>query len=203
MPYKSRESTTKKSAERKKTLNLNQVRTSRRLSHRTRCRYYLDQLVNITTHTGNLTQKEINLLKGLVAKGLLPKITWITSSPDGVNDKIKYALRYLHSEEAKSLGCEMQKGYDYAWIKIVLDQLKLSSPYAVLKCMSTPVFVNYIKSLGFKDIAGSKTLNKFIAMAHWDREGNRLSFPMQFIPPLECERRNNIVWKFLEILNEI
>ena len=66
-----------------------------------------------------------------------------------------------------------------------------------------PNFVDYIKSLGFKDIAGSKTLNKFIAKATWIKEENRLSFPRGFLGRLECKRRNGIVSKFLEIMNEV
>ena len=69
--------------------------------------------------------------------------------------------------------------------------------------MSTPKFVDYIKSLGFTDIAGSKTLNKMIAQATWISKSNMLTFPGYYIPIKELNRRNLIIQKFLEIMNEI
>ena len=67
--------------------------------------------------------------------------------------------------------------------------------------MSTPAYVKYIKKLGFTDIAGPKTLNKFIAKGHW--YSNSITFPDSQISVSECERRNKINLKFLELLNEI
>ena len=68
----------------------------------------------------------------------------------------------------------MIRGYDYAWIKMALDHGAIPGPYSKLKYMSTPAFVKYIKKLGFADIAGSKTLNKFIAKAHWHSDDNSI-----------------------------
>lgn len=204
MPYKIRKATTKKNAERKKTRYSVRVRTSRVLSRVRRLMFYhYGQPLCITISTEGLTQEQIDLLKELERKGLIPKITWITSTPNSINDKMKYALLYLHSDEAKSLGCKMQRGYDYAWIKMALDHGTIPGPYSKLKHMSTPVFVKYIKKLGFNDVAGSKTLNKFIAKAHWYSDGNSISFPGIFISVSECERRNKINSKFLELINEI
>lgn len=157
----------------------------------------------ITIGTGGLTQEQIDLLKELEAKGLIPKITWITSTPNGFDDLMKLALLYLHSDEAKEMGCKMVKGYDYAWIKIALDRGPIPDRYYDHRYMSMPKFVDYIKSLGFKDIAGSKTLNKARALAKWHSEGNMLTFPNSFVDNKERNRRNNIVVKFLEIIKEV
>lgn len=204
MPSKVRITTTKKNAERKKTRYFIRLRRSRLLS---RMRWLISppasQPLFITVGTDGLTQEQIDLLKELERKGLIPQITWIESSPNGFDDRIKFALVYLHSEEAKSLGCIMKRGYDYAWIKIALTRGPIPDRYAEQRYMSTPKFVDYIKSLGFKDISGSKTLNKAIAQARWHSEGNNLSFPKVFLGNLECKRRNSIVSKFLEIMNEI
>ena len=166
-------------------------------------RFSFDRPCAITIAIDGLTQEQIDLLKELEAKGLIPKITWISSSPNGFDEKMKFALLYLHSDEAESLGCKMKRGYDYAWIKIALERGPIPDRYSSQRYMSTPKFVDYIQSLGFKDIAGSKTLNKFIAKAEWHSESNRLSFPRVFIGNLERKRRNGIVLKFLEIMNEV
>lgn len=157
----------------------------------------------ITIGTDGLTQEQIDFLKGLEAKGRLPKITWITSTPNGFDDLMKLALLYLHSDEAKEMGCKILWGYDYAWIKIALERGPIPDRYSIHRYMSTPKFVDYISSLGFTDIAGSKTLNKAIAQAKWHSDGNMLTFHRSFISVLERKRRNRIVLKFLEIMNEI
>jgi hypothetical protein len=204
MTYKIRKATTKKNAAKKKTRYSVHTRTTRLLSRVRRLIFPpSSQPLCITISTEGLTQEQIDLLKELERKGLIPRITWITSAPNSINDKMKYALLYLHSDEAKSLECKMQRGYDYAWIKMALDKGTIPSPYSILKHMSTPSFVKYIKKLGFTDIAGSKTLNKFLAKAHWYSNDNRISFPGIYISLSECERRNKIKSKFLELLNEI
>ena len=157
----------------------------------------------IAISTEGHSPAEIAFLQDAEAKGLITNVTWISSSPNGFDEKMKFALLYLHSDEAESLGCKMKRGYDYAWIKIALERGPIPDRYSSQRYMSTPKFVDYIQSLGFKDIAGSKTLNKFIAKAEWHSESNRLSFPRVFIGNLERKRRNGIVLKFLEIMNEV
>lgn len=165
--------------------------------------FSLDRPLAITIGTDGLTEEQIDLLKELESKGRLPKITWIASSPNGFDDVMKFALLYLHSDEAKEMGCKILHGYDYAWIKIALERGPIPDRYSSHRYMSTPKFVDYISSLGFKDIAGSKTLNKAIAQAKWHSDGNMLTFHRSFISVLERKRRNRIVLKFLEIMNEI
>ena len=204
MPYKFRKLTAKKSAERKGTRYFILARTSRLLSRvrrsilppasKPRC---------ITISTEGLTQEQIDLLKELEAKGLIPKITWIESSPNSFDDRMKYALLYLHSDEAKSLGCKILKGYDYAWIKIALDCSKMPVHYVKYTGMSTPKFVEYIRSLGYTDIAGSKTINKVMTHARWQSESNTIAFHRINISMPEHKRRNCIALKFLEIMNEV
>ena len=136
--------------------------------------YFAPRAISISTR--GLTQEQIALFKELERKREIPPITWIVSFPNSVDDKIRLALIYLHSEDAKIQKCQMQKGYDYAWIKMALDHGIIPSQYLHLKSMSTPRFVEYIESLGFTDIAGSKTLNKFIAKATWLSEAYIISF---------------------------
>ncbi len=155
----------------------------------------------ITISIDGLTEEQIAFLKDAEAKGLIPKITWIESSPDSTDDKMKYALVYLHSEDAEAEGCNIRRDYDYAWIKIALRNAP--ERYSKLRYMSTPKFVDYIKSLGFDDIAGPKTLNKFLAQAGWISDWHELSFPKQYINRLEVKRRNRISRKFLELINEV
>lgn len=156
-----------------------------------------------TISTEGLTQKQIYLMKGLEEKGRIPKITWIITRPNGFDDKLKYALTYLHSIEAESMGCQIQKGYDYAWIKIAMDSKAMPERYDKYKYMSTPKFVEYIKSLGFTDIAGSKTINKALTNAKWLSESNEIVFDKIYIHISERKRRNRIALKFLEIMNEV
>ena len=87
--------------------------------------------------------------------------------------------------------------------KIALTRGPIPDRYTEQRYMSTPKFVDYIISLGFNDIAGSKTLNEAIAQARWHSEGNRLSFPSAFLGNVERKRRNLIVFKFPEIMNEV
>lgn len=205
MPSKVRITTPKKNAEMKKKRYFIRLRTSRLISRVRRSLFppANQPLYSITVGTDGLTQEQIDLLKELEAKGQLPKITWIESSPNGFDDRMKFALVYLHSDEAKSDGCKIRHGYDYAWIKIALTRGPIPDRYTEQRFMSTPKFVDYIKSLGFKDICGSKTLNKAIAQAKWHSEGNKLSFPRVYIGNLERQRRNKIALKFLEIMNEV
>lgn len=203
MPYKIRKATKKNNVERRKTRYSVHTRTSRLFSRMRKSLYPpSSQQLYITISTEGLTLEQIDLLKVLEAKGLIPKITWITSSPNSFDELMKFALLCLHSDEAEETGCKIVKGYDYAWIKIVLDCGPLPNRYSIHRFMSTPKFVEYIKSLGFTDIAGSKTLNKAIKQARWHKEGNTLTFHRFFIGNKECKRRIRIALKFLEIMNE-
>ena len=204
MPRKYRLLITNKSSKRKKKQIFVDVRDTNLFSQERMSSYVPFRLPHfITTTTEKLTQEQIKLLKKLEARGLLPKITWIESGPNGFDDKIKYALVYLHSVEAQEMGCMMRKGYDYAWIKIALNRGKIPERYSKYRFMSTPKFVEFILSLGFRDIAGPKTINKFIAQATWNSERSNLSFHGCYISYTEIKRRNSIVSKFLEIMNEI
>ena len=147
--------------------------------------------------------EEIEFLKDAEAKGLISNVIWISSSPNTFDERMKFALAFLHSQVAESLGCRMTKGYDYAWIKIALDRGPIPKRYLSQRFLSTPKFVYYIISLGVTDIAGSKTLNKFIAQAKWHSDCNKISFPKVFLSNLEIKRRNRIILKFLEIMNEV
>lgn len=204
MPTKYRKLTTKKNAEKKKPRYSARTRTSRLLSRVRRLIYpSVNQPLCITISTEGLSQEQIDYLKELEAKGLIPKITWIESRPRGLDDKLKYALLYLHSVEAKSLGCKILRGYDYAWIKLSMDSKKMPDRYSNYQFMSTPKFVEFIKSLGFTDIAGSKTLNKLLTHARWHSDDNIISFHRVYINISERKRRNLIAMKFLEIMNEV
>ncbi len=159
--------------------------------------------LHIAISTGGASPQEVELLKELEAKGRISKITWIESNPGSLDDKIKYVLSYLHTDEAKKLGCRICKGYDYAWIKLAMDSKRMPERYSSCKYMSTPKFVEYIKSLGFTDIAGSKTINKAKSHAKWQSETNILTFHGISLSAPERKRRNMIAWKFLEMMNEV
>ena len=159
--------------------------------------------LHIAISIGGTEPQEIELLKELEAKGRISNITWIESNPGSFDEKMKYVLSYLHSAKAKKLGCMIRKGYDYAWIKIAMDSKKMPERYNNSKHMSTPKFVEYIKSLGFSDIAGSKTINKAKAHAMWQSETNKIVFYKIYLSNVERKRRNLIAWKFLEMINEI
>lgn len=166
-------------------------------------RFFFDIPLAITVAHGLHPLSEIKFLKKVIKKGLLTNVTWIPSGPNDPDERVKFALTYLHSPEAESFGCKMKKGYDYAWIKIALDRGPIPSMYSSHRFMSTPKFIDYIKSLGFTDIAGSKTLNKFIALAQWSPKTNKLGFSETLFNYFECKRRNAIALKFIEILREI
>ena len=187
--------TGKNNAERKKTKSLADVMRSHHPSS------VLPSLTTISTE--GMTQEQIDLLKRLEAEGLIPPITWIESSPNWFEDKLRYALLYLHSEEAESMDCMITKAYDYAWIKIAMDSSRMPERYRKYQYMTTPKFVKYIRSLGFTDIAGSKTINKLLAQARWMPENNKIEFYTNRIPLSECKRRNLIASKFLEIMIEM
>ena len=157
----------------------------------------------MTVCIGNLTDKQIKFLKDSVSKGILPEITWLESKADSFDEAMKTVLTTLHSEEAKAQGYRIERGYDYAWIKIAYDCGPIPERHLKSRFMSTPQFVKYIRSLGFKDIAGSKTLNKFIADARWHKDSKTLTFKNLSVNALERRRRNRIVQKFLEIMNEV
>lgn len=157
----------------------------------------------ITVSTRDLPFDQMEFLIDAERTGKLTNITWIFSNDGPVDEKIKKTLHYLHSKEAKEMCCNIQKQYDYAWIKFVLDCCKIPGSFLCLRSMSTPKFVNYIQSLGFYDIAGSKTLNKELATAFWDSTNERIIFRNVYVDIKEHKRRNNIVSKFREMLNEI
>jgi hypothetical protein len=159
--------------------------------------------LDIAVHLGRTPIKEIAFLKDAEAKGLITNVIWIDSNPNNPEDRIKWALWYLHFPKKEDIDCKIVYGYDYAWIKIVLEHGPILDRYSSMRFMSTPKFENFIKSLGFKDVASSKTLNKYIAQAWWNRKCNRLLFPGNDIDSIECKRRNSIVAKFIEIMKEI
>lgn len=157
----------------------------------------------ITISTEGHSQAEIEYLQDAEAKGLITNVTWIRSNNKGVDDSIRYAIHCLHTKEAQTYNCNIQKQYDYAWIKMALDHGSVPSRFGILQHRSTPTFVRYIQSLGFTDIAGSKTLNKELSKAFWDSLNSTITFPKSYVNILERKRRNRIAMKFLEILNEI
>ncbi len=158
---------------------------------------------SISIATSGHTQEEIEFLKEAERKGLIRNVTWIISNNGSVDETITYAICCLHTEAAKKNGCAIINQYDYAWLKMVLNHGPLPSRFRILKSMSTPAFVHYIQSLGFRDIAGSKTLNKVLATAFWNSTKMEITFRGRPIGIQECKRRNRIAMKFLEILTEI
>ena len=156
-----------------------------------------------TVRTYDIPLDQLEFLKEAERTGKLTDITWIITNDGPIDEKIKQILHYLHSEKAKEMNYNIKKRYDYAWIKLILDRGKIPSSFLSLRSMSTPKFVTYILSLGFYDIAGSKTLNKELATAFWDSLNNKIIFRNVYVDIKECRRRNSIALKFFEMLNEI
>lgn len=177
-------------------------------------RYKSVESVAVSKHTGQMVRaisvdkrlsppQEIHFLQEAEKKGYITNVTWLNSDGNGVDDDIKHVIKCLKTDSAKKYNYYLKNQYDYAWLKIAIDYGNIPNRFAVLKYMSTPKFVQYIKSLGYFDIAGPKTLNKELAKAFWCSKNNSITFPMSHIGIIESKRRNCITQKFLEILNEI
>lgn len=80
-----------------------------------------------------------------------------------LEEDLKDALTFLHSEVAKKKGCNIKKGYDYAWIKLCIDKSNFSWKGWMNNTM--PGFVDLIHRLGFNDICKEETLNKYYRSA--------------------------------------
>lgn len=179
------------------------VKNKKKKIQKTITLHFIRTLRGLSVSTGKHPEHEIAFLRESEQKGLITNVTWIESEVSrNIDDAIREALLYLHSKQAKYLCCNIQKKYDYAWVKMALDHGKIPMRFHALKDMSAPKFYEYIISLGFYDIAGPKTLNKMIASAQWYPNAMQLHFPYSLNNIKEFRRRNNIVSKFLEYINE-
>ena len=117
-----------------------------------------------------------------------------------LEDEMKCALTYLHSDYAKEEGFNIKNGYDYALIKLVIDRGMFYGSKRLLDTM--PGFINLINRLGFTDICGAKTLNKIYSAS------NRSDFNWTFTDSKgrtnsEKNRRNSLIRAFAEKMREI
>lgn len=126
-----------------------------------------------------------------------------------IEDEMKAALNVLHSQEAKGSGFGIVNGYDYAYIKLVIDREWFNGSDRLKDTM--PGFIKLIKRLGFDDICdsddnekivnASKTLNKYYSQAFPSKDKNDFNWTYTDAKgesPSERNRRNRLVKTFTE-----
>lgn len=144
------------------------------------------------------------------------KIYHISQKNDltAIEDEMKAALNVLHSQEAKDNGIGIVNGYDYAYIKLVIDKDRFNGSERLKDTM--PGFIKLIKRLGFDDICdsddnekivnASKTLNKYYSQAFPSKDKNDFSWTYTDTKgksPSERNRRNRLVKTFTEQMRMI
>lgn len=114
-------------------------------------------------------------------------------------------MNYLNSEEAKNEGCAIKEGYDYSWIKRVIDK-KLFAGASKVYNKSFGSFISYINSfkLNIHDVASPTVLSRYYKMAKDRDEDGRLPWDYEdcINDRNEKNRRNKIASTFLEIMSE-
>ena len=124
------------------------------------------------------------------------------SVPNVTEERMRLALEFLNSEQAKTQGNAIKEKYDYAWIKRVIDK-KLFAGASKVANKSFPSFVSYIKSLGCPEIH-STDISRYYNKAKdknvdgslpWDYEDCKNDRN-------ETNRRNRIALTFLDIMKE-
>lgn len=126
-------------------------------------------------------------------------VTWLDSAQLGKENSLQAAITYLNSPEAVAPRCNIMYGYDYAWVKRAIDK-RLFPGAEKIRNYSFPQFKRYMEQLGFKNVAGAKTLAKYYNQA----EGTKLPWTYKDCTDRRDEalRRNRIVGKFLEMMYE-
>jgi len=120
------------------------------------------------------------------------------SIPNNIEEQLRFALRFLNSQEA------IKYGYDYAWIKRVIDKNLFVGAQNV-KNKSFPSFISYVKSLDNNfDIASKTVLSKFYKLASDTTPNGELpwNYADCFNDRYEKNRRNKLASAFLEIMKE-
>lgn len=128
------------------------------------------------------------------------KIIHINSDMDeSLLEEIKSILQFLNSNKEAEI--HIKEGYDYVWIrKVIADNLFNGCSRLTFKSM--PDYRNFILKLGFNNICGSETLNKYYNSingqypyyVYSDNKGNTVN---------EKKRRNGIIVDFVEKMREI
>ena len=121
--------------------------------------------------------------------------------------KMKLALEYLNSDEAKKRKCNIINDYDYAWILKAIEiqpslgVLERFLGYTELINLGYDGFIDIIQELGFTRI-GKRNLQRFYKYA----PENKLPLTFNDLEDKlhknsEAQRRNNIISTFLKIMN--
>ena len=121
---------------------------------------------------------------------------YVLNPNTAIEDDLKEALLYLTSDEAKNNGFNLENGYDFAWIKLAIDQ-GLVNGYDRINNYSYPKFRELVCSFGFENlIAKEKTLLKYYNYAN----ANTIPWIYSDCNAIERNRRNEIVLKFVEYM---
>lgn len=150
-------------------------------------------------------EKEIEIITETCKKNNISFVLLPASVPNNTEEHLRWALNYLNSEEAKNEGYAIKEGYDYAWIKRVIDK-KLFIGASKVYNKSYTSFISYIKSFKLKihDVASSTVLSRYYKLAEDCDENGRL--PWDYVDCVndrnEKTRRNRIASTFLEIMSE-
>lgn len=114
----------------------------------------------------------------------------------GLRFDLKFTLNCLHGKESR---VRILHGYDYAFIKIAIDKVEFNGRERLFSSM--PDFRKLIQDLGFDDICGEKTLNKYYSNVNGqyphfifgDNRGKVLA---------EINRRNELINNFINLMKE-
>lgn len=166
---------------------------------------YDDKKLNtcfIAISSAKYTEEDVTFIKNICEKKKLDYVI-LPAIPNSFEDHLRFALNYLNSENAVSQHCNIKKGYDYAWIKRVIDK-KLFLGAERLSNEHFPPFINYIKRLGFANIASSTVLSRYY---NYVKDRNQECLLPWFYEDCvndknETNRRNSIASTFAEIMTE-
>lgn len=118
-----------------------------------------------------------------------------------LEEEIMLVLHFLHSDEAKEKKCNKLFDYDYAWIKLAIDQ-RLFNGCDRLYFNTMSNFRDFIHRLEYTDICKEETLHKYYNAVsgtypnyvYSDNKGRTNS---------ERIRRNTFIKVFVEKMREI
>lgn len=171
----------------------------------------IDQLREKTTHyclivvPGTIyTKEEAEIFKQHMKKNDV--FVYIPASvPNNTEERMRWALNYLNSQEAKEQGCAIKEGYDYAWIKRVIDKNLFAGANRV-KTKSFSSFVSYIKNfkLEIQNLASTTVLSRYYRKAKDRCENGSLPWDYEDCPNdrIETNRRNDLAMAFLGIMTD-
>ena len=170
----------------------------------------IDQLREKTTHyclidvPGTIyTKEEAEIFKQHMKKNDV--FVYIPASvPNNTEERMRWALNYLNSQEAKDQGCAIKHKYDYYWIKMVIDK-NLFPGAKIIASKSIPQYIKFLESLGIpnQDLPDKTLFSNY--KIKFRGENCYLPWDYEDCPNdrEEKNRRNNIAMTFLGIMSNI